>query len=266
MDPRPIGVFDSGLGGLTAAKTLEEILPGENLIYFGDSANAPYGTRTKSELAALACGCAGFLAGFDVKAVLVACGTVSSTAMDALRERFDIPFFGVLEPACAEAARMSPAGRIAVAATEASVRSGAFAKTLERLAPGAAVLSKACQSLVTLVERGHFAPGDPAADEAVRAELAPVRDFAPDVLVLGCTHFPLLADAIGAYLGPEVKLLSVGEAAARALRAHLAAEDLLAEREAGERRWFTSGDPADFAAKAARFLGHGITAEHHGNT
>lgn len=263
MDPRPIGIFDSGLGGLTAAKTLEEILPGENLIYFGDSANAPYGTRTRPELAALAAGCAGFLAGFNVKAVLVACGTVSSNAMDSLRERFNLPFFGVLEPACAAAARRFPTGRIAVAATEATVRSGAFQRTVQRLAPGAAVCSVACQSLVTVVEQGHFSPGDPVAEAAVRAELAPVRDFAPDALVLGCTHFPLLVEAIGAYLGPEAALLSVGEEAARALRAHLAAEGLLADRTEGVRRYFTSGDPADFSAKAAQFLGHPITAERH---
>ena len=266
MDPRPIGIFDSGLGGLTAAKTLEEILPGENLIYFGDSANAPYGTRSKPELAALAAGCAGFLARFGVKAVLVACGTVSSNAMDTLRSRFPLPFFDVLEPACAEAAGLCPAGRIAVAATEATVRSGAFQRSLERLAPGAAVFSKACQSLVTLVEQGHFSPGDPAAEAAVHAELEPIRAFAPDVLVLGCTHFPLLAETIRAELGPEVKLLSVGEAAARALRAHLAAEGLLADRTEGERRWFTSGDPADFSAKAAQFLGHKIAAEHRSST
>ena len=263
MDPRPIGVFDSGLGGLTAAKTLEKILPGENLIYFGDSANAPYGTRSRQELAALARGCAGFLAGFDVKAVLVACGTVSSNAMDALRGYFDIPFFDVLEPACAVTARENPAGRIAVAATEATVRSGAFRRTLERLAPGAAVFSAACQSLVTVVEQGHFAPGDPIAEAAVRAELGPVRDFAPDALVLGCTHFPLLAETIGAYLGPAVRLVSVGEEAARALRTHLETEGLLAGRTEGVRLYFTSGDPADFSAKAARFLGHPVAAEHH---
>ena len=123
MDQRPIGVFDSGLGGLTAAKILEEILPGENLIYFGDSRNAPYGTRPREELAKLACANAAFLRGFDCKAILIACGTVSSNVMDVLAEQYPgLPLFGVIDAACSWAAACSTGGRIAVAATEATVR------------------------------------------------------------------------------------------------------------------------------------------------
>ena len=266
MDPRPIGVFDSGLGGLTAAKTLEALLPGENLIYFGDSRNAPYGTRTRSQLAVLATANASFLRSFDCKAILVACGTVSSNVMDVLAARFPgLPFFGVIDAACDRAVELAAHGRIAVAATEATVRSGAFAAALRARRPDAEVFSKPCQRLVALAEQGHFAADDPLARAAVAAELAPIRDAAPDVLLLACTHFPLFRDAIAQYMGPETALLSVGEETARALHSALRARNMLAERAAGERRWFTSGPTVEFERLGAGFLGHAIRAEHHIN-
>ena len=266
MDQRPIGVFDSGLGGLTAAKTLEALLPGENLIYFGDSRNAPYGTRTKPELLALATANAAFLRGFDCKAILIACGTVSSNVIGPLGERFPgLPLFGVLDAACDTAAHLAPAGRIAVAATEATVRSGAFERAIRARCPAAEVFSKPCQSLVAMAEQGHFSAGDPLARAAVEAELAPIRARQPDVLLLACTHFPLVREAIAAYMGPATTLLSVGEETAKALAAALNAKNALADREAGERRWFTSGPAAEFERLGAVFLGHPITAEQHIN-
>ena len=154
MDPRPIGIFDSGLGGLTAAKTLEKILPRENLIYFGDSRNAPYGTKPREELAALACANAAFLRSFDCKAILVACGTVSSNAMDVLAAHNPgLPIFGMIEAACARAAAESKTGRIAVAATEATIRSGAFTQALLARRADAQVIAKPCQSLVAQPNR-----------------------------------------------------------------------------------------------------------------
>ena len=262
MDQRPIGIFDSGLGGLTAAKALEEILPGENLIYFGDSANAPYGVREKDDLLALGTANAAFLSGFDVKAILVACGTVSSNVLDTVKARFPVPFFGVLDAPCAAAAKRS-AGRVAVAATEATIRSGAFARRLQALRPGLEVCSKACQSLVVTVERGHFCPGDGVAEAAVAEELAPIRAFRPDTLVLACTHFPLLRDAIANYMGEGVTLLDVGAEAARTLKAYLAENGLLARRERASHRWFTSGSLAEFSEFAEIFLGHKVDPEAH---
>ena len=158
MDPRPIGIFDSGLGGLTAARTLEELLPGETLIYFGDSANAPYGIRTREQLLALAGANTDFLLRFDVKAILVACGTVSSTVIGRVRERCAVPMFDVLEAACRGAAALG-AKRVAVTATEATVKSGAFPRRLGELDGTMEVFSKACQSLVAAVEAGHFRRG-----------------------------------------------------------------------------------------------------------
>lgn len=262
MDQRPIGIFDSGLGGLTAAKALEEILPGENLIYFGDSANAPYGVREKDELLALGTANAAFLSSFDVKAILVACGTVSSNVLDTVKARFPVPFFGVLDAPCAAAANCS-AGRVAVAATEATIRSGAFERRLKSLRPGLEVFSEACQSLVVTVERGHFCPGDPVAEAAVAEELAPIRAFRPDTLVLACTHFPLLRGAIAEYMGGDVTLLDVGAEAAKALKAYLAENGLLARRERASHRWFTSGSLAEFSESAEIFLGHKVRPEAH---
>lgn len=263
MDSRPIGVFDSGLGGLTAAGVLESILPGENLIYFGDSRNAPYGTRSREELLRLACANAEFLSGFDCKALLVACGTVSSNVMEELRGRVSVPVYGVLEAPCRRAAELTASGRVAVIATEATIRSGAFAARLQTLNPALQVYSKACQSFVALAEQGHFRAGDPLAEAAVAAELAPVRDFAPDVLLLACTHFPLFEASIAAYLGPGTKLISVGAVAAEELKSELDSRGMLADRELGSRRWFTSGSTEQFSVQGAILLGHPVAAEKH---
>ncbi|MBR3084616.1 MAG: glutamate racemase [Oscillospiraceae bacterium] len=266
MDNRPIGVFDSGLGGLTAMRTLERLLPEENLIYFGDSRNAPYGTRTVEEIRALGLANAGFLAGQGVKAILVACGTVSSNAMELLRARFPLLFVSVLEAPCAQAVQSTRTGRVAVAATEATIKAGAFDRCLRELdASGRlTVFSKACQSLVRAVEAGHTRPEDPEAARAVAAELAPIRDFAPDTLLLACTHFPLMEDAIRAYLGDGPRLISVGDAAAAALSAQLRTLGLERRGGPGWRRYCTSGEPETFSRLAAGFLGHTITAERHG--
>ena len=265
MDPRPIGIFDSGLGGLTGAKALREMLPGEDLIYFGDSANAPYGTRSRAELLALAGSNIAFLQSFDVKAILVACGTVSSTVLGTLRTRPGTPaLFDVVEAACVTAAG-SGARRVAVTATEATIRSGAFPRRLRELAPELEIFSKPCQSLVTTVEQGHFRAGDPVAEAAVASELEAVRAFRPELVLLACTHFPLLSDSIASYLGPDVRLLSVSAEAAAALARDLRQRGACAGRKTGLTRWFTSGEITEFARLSGLFLGHTILPERHVN-
>ena len=260
MDVRPIGIFDSGLGGLTAAKALEELLPGESLVYFGDSANAPYGTRSREELLSLACANAAFLQRFRVKLILAACGTVSSTVIEQVRARCGVPIVDVVAPAVAAVAALRPQ-RVAIAATAATVASGAFERRLREALPEAALFSKACQELVITVERGHFCPGDPFAEEAVARSLEAVKRWQPEILVLGCTHFPLLERTIAAYLGPEVRLLSVSEEAVRALDGILRRDGLRSGQREGTRRYFTSGSLPDFAEYAEIFLGHKISPE-----
>ena len=261
MDPRPIGIFDSGLGGLTAAKTLEEILPCEDLIYFGDSRNAPYGTRTRDELAKLACANAGFLRSFDCKAILVACGTVSSNVMDVLSEHNPgLPIFGVVDAACIRAAAVTKTGRVAVAATETTIRSGAFTKALKDRNGEVQVIAKSCQSLVALAERGHFSSDDPEAVAAVAREFAPIRAQDPDTLLLACTHFPLFRDTIADYMGSDITLLSVGEESAHALKRTLTERNMLADRPMGRHSWYTSGNTDEFEKNAAIFLGYSVHA------
>lgn len=261
MDARPIGIFDSGLGGMTAAKVLEELLPGEDILYFGDSGRMPYGGRTLEELRRFARTDAEFLQSHGVKAVLVACGTISSNAMDYLRENFDLPFFGVVQSACRTAAGCC-AGRLGIIATQASIKSGAYEKGVKALNSSLEVISRACPSLVPLVESGHFLSGDPLAEEAVRRELKDIRDADVDTLILGCTHFPLLEELISGFVGRHVRLVSAGAEAARDLAAHLREQGLLSGKSGGgTRRYFTSGDRAFFAASAEYFLGHPVKPE-----
>lgn len=262
MDQRAIGVFDSGLGGLTAARVLEETLPYENIIYFGDTANMPYGPRSREDIARLARQNSEFLLSHDVKAILVACGTVSSNAMDVLRESFSVPFFGVIEPAVLAAAEATESGRVGVIATQASIRSGAYRRALEELDRGLRVYDRACPSFVPLVESGHFSPKDPLVRAAVEQELCEMKKAGVDTLILGCTHYPLLEEAISGYMGGDVRLVSSGGEAALALGRWLHREDKLTlSREKSHNRWFTSGDADVFARSAGIFLGHDIRAE-----
>lgn len=262
MDRRAIGVFDSGLGGLTAAGVLEETLPFENIIYFGDTANMPYGPRNRGELVDLACHNADILCGCGVKAILVACGTVSSNAMAELKARFDVPFFGVIEPAVLAAAEATETGRVGVIATEASIRSGAYRRALESLGKGIRVFDTACPSFVPLVESGHYSPRDGLVKAAVEEELRELKRAEVDTLILGCTHYPLLGEAIAEFMGRDVRLISSGGEAALALGDYLHREDKLSDsRSKAENRWLTSGDAENFARSAEVFLGHPIKAE-----
>lgn len=262
MDRRAIGVFDSGLGGLTAAKVLEETMPCENIIYLGDTANMPYGPRSREDITRLALQNAEFLQKRNVKAILVACGTVSSNALDKLRESFAVPFFGVIDSAALAACEATETGRIGVIATEASIRSGAYRRAIEACGKSVKVFETACPSFVPLVESGHFSAKDAKVRAAVEAELSALKRFGADTVILGCTHFPILGEAIAEYLGEDARLISCGGEAALALREYLHNEDKLKRGdEVGERRWFTSGDPATFSEGAGLFLGHSVEAE-----
>ncbi len=262
MDRRAIGVFDSGLGGLTAARVLEETLPCENLIYFGDTANMPYGPRTREDIIRLALHNTEFLLEKDVKAIVVACGTVSSNALDVLRERFDLPFFGVIDAAAIAAAEATETGRVGVIATEASIRSGAYRRALESMGRNIKVFDTACSSFVPLVESGHTSSDDSLVRAAVENELRELRRFEPDTLILGCTHFPLLEEAIAEYMGRDVRLISCGGEAALSLAQWLRREDKQnLSGKMGLRRYFTSGDVGSFSQQAAALLGHPVEAE-----
>ena len=250
MDTRPIGVFDSGLGGLTAVRELRQLLPSENIIYFGDTARVPYGGRSAEILLKYARQDVRFLRSHDIKAILVACGTVSTTALPQLRQESDIPILGVVEPA-------SRRFRVTAAA---SVRSGAYQRSLRQLDPDIAVTAKACPLFVPLVENGRFRRGDVVIETVAREYLEPLRREGLDTLILGCTHYPLLTDIIGDIMGPGVTLINTGEEAAWELKRTLRAMDLLApEGPTGRATLCASDQPEQFGVMASYFLGESLT-------
>lgn len=254
MDDRPIGVFDSGLGGLTAVAEIRKILPSENIIYFGDTSRVPYGGRSRETLLKYARQDVHFLRSFDIKAIVVACGTVSTNALSELRGENDLPILGVVEPACVRAAQSSRSGRIGMIATAASVRSGAYEKRLRALRPDAQVFAKACPLFVPLVENGRYRPGDNLVEMVAEEYLAPLRDCGVDTLILGCTHYPLLTDVIAQTMGPEVQLVNTGAEAAWELKRTLDETGMAAAPRTGEDRFFASDISGDFRAIAREFL------------
>lgn len=256
MDLRPIGVFDSGSGGLTAVREIRSILPSENIIYFGDTSRVPYGSRSAEILLRFAKQDVRFLRTFDIKALVVACGTVSTTALPQLQaENGDLPMLGVVEPSCRRAAASTRNKRVGLIATAASVRSGAYERTIAGLDGDITVISKACPLFVPLVENGRFRPGDTVIETVAREYLEPLRDTGIDTLIMGCTHYPLLAEVIGGIMGPDVTLVDSGAEAARSLKQQLTERELLADRRGGEMTLYASDRPEDFGALAGMFLG-----------
>ena len=208
MDQRPVGVFDSGVGGLSAVRELRKLLPSENIIYFGDTSRVPYGGRSPEILLKYARQDVHFLRSFDIKAILVACGTVSTTCLPVLRGENDLPILGVVEPACRRAVQMTKNGRVGLIATAASVRSGAYEKCIAEIDPAVEVIAKACPLFVPLVENGRYRPGDAVIETVAREYLEPLGRTGIDTLILGCTHYPLLMDVIGGIMGPAVTLIN----------------------------------------------------------
>ncbi len=262
MDDRPIGVFDSGLGGLTAVRELCRLMPEEDMVYFGDTGRVPYGGRSREILVRYARQDVAFLRTFHPKAIVVACGTVSTTALDVLQAESDIPIFGVVEPAARAAAACSHSGRVGLIGTKATIRSGAYERALGRINPGIEVIARACPLLVPLVENGRCRPGDPVAETVAAEYLAPLKEAGVDALILGCTHYPLFQEIIGAYMGEDVALVDVGVRCARWVCAALDRAEMRADRKRlGRRRYFVSDSTEDFAPLAAAFLGEDAAGE-----
>ena len=262
MDRRPIGVFDSGMGGLTAVRELIHLMPEEDIVYFGDTGRVPYGSRSRDTIIKYARQDVAFLNTFDLKAVVIACGTVSTTALEVLEQENPIPVLGVVRPAVAEAVAATRSGKIGLIGTQATIRTGAYEKYIARLRPDAQVTARACPLFVPLVENGRFRPGDLVVETVVREYLEEVKAQGVDTLMLGCTHYPLLRDVIGAYMGPRVELVDVGGECARWVNAQLAGQDLLAPPDRqGTHRYLVSDSTGDFASVASMFLGEDVTGD-----
>ena len=262
VDARAIGVFDSGMGGLTAVRELIRRLPGEDVVYFGDTGRVPYGSRGTSTIIKYARQDVAFLRTFDLKAIVIACGTVSTIALDIVASENPLPVIGVVEPAAQAAAAATKTGRIGLVGTKATIASGAYERALDRLLPGAEVTAVACPLFVPLVENGRYQAGDPLVELVVSEYLAPFKAAGVDTLVLGRTHYPLLWDAISNYLGPDVTLISSGAACVDTVARLLAERDMLSGKtQGGTHRYFASDSARDFGALASIFLGEDIQGQ-----
>ena len=260
MDHRPIGVFDSGLGGLTCVKELRRLMPHENIVYFGDTGRVPYGSRSAETIIKYARQDAAFLNTFHPKAIVIACGTVSATALEVLRQEYpDIPILGVVDPTAQAAAAVSRNGKIGLLGTEATIKSGAYERAVTALRPGAQVFPKACPLFVPLVENRRCSVYDPVTRLVVQEYLDPLKREGVDTLVLGCTHYPLLRDAIADFMGDGVTLIDAGATCARRVVKLLAANESLTGGGRGRSRYFVSDTPDGFAAAATLFLGEDLS-------
>jgi len=259
MNRSPIGIFDSGLGGLTVAGAVFHRLPNESTVYFGDTARVPYGPKSPATVRRYSLELHDWLLQQGVKLVVVACNTSTAHAMATLRERSPVPVLGVIEPGARAAGRESKGGPIGVIGTAGTVASQAYVRAIHGVAPDRPVLQRACPLFVPLVEEGWFE--HPAAELIAREYLAPLQAAGVDSLILGCTHYPLLKPLLHRVLGPEVALIDSAEATAAAVAATLAERGLEAPPGHTPRHRFVVSDDAErFRTVGARFLGERLGA------
>lgn len=258
MNNAPIGVFDSGLGGLTVARAIIDQLPGEEILYIGDTLNTPYGTKPIGQVRELALAVMDKLAVSGVKMLVIACNSASSAVLADARQRYQVdahlPVVEVIRPASRKALSSTRNRKIGVIATQATVDSGAYQDALS-IAPGIEVFTQACPEFVSLVERGITT--GPQALEVAREYLEPMRQAGVDTLVLGCTHYPLLSGVISYVMGPDVSLVTSSEATANDVYRTLVNEDLLRDPTAPPPRhvFRATGETESFHRLARRFLG-----------
>ena len=226
MDTRPIGVFDSGLGGLTAVRQLRRVLPGEDIIYFGDTGRVPYGSRGREIIRQYARQDIRFLLSHDVKFIIAACGTVSSTYPPEEAARLPVPFTGVVGATARAAVDATRNGKVGIIGTAATVRSGSYAAVIKDMKPETEIVARACPMFVPLVENGYVNDGNPVTKLIIAEYLQEVKDAGVDTLILGCTHYPLLKKMIGDFMGSDVTLIAAGIMVSEALAA---AEQLAVE-------------------------------------
>ena len=254
MRNRPIGVFDSGLGGLTVVRELWRTMPGEDIVYLGDTARVPYGIKSLETVRRFALEDAAFLMSFSPKLIVVACNSASAAAMDAVESRCAVDVVDVIRPSAAAAVACTD-GPVGVIGTEATIDSGAYERAIAAIDAAREVVSVACPLLVPIVEEGR-SESDPIVTNVLCDYLRGLQRSRCGALVLGCTHYPLLAGAIANLMGPDVRLVNSGQAAAGEVRRRLAAADTQNHRAApGRLRCYTTDNPRRFAALAERFGG-----------
>lgn len=258
MDNRPIGVFDSGLGGLTTVKELRRLLPGESIVYFGDTGRVPYGTRSRETIIKYANQDISFLLKHNVKMIISACATVSSTIPYGVGKGLSVPFTGVLLPAAQAACALSSGGVIGVVGTPATIRLGEFGKLIRSIRPEARVVGNPCPLLVPIVENGLISPDDEIARLAVEMYVKPLKEEGVDTLILGCTHYPLLYEVFNRAFDYKVTLIDSGREAARGVRSFLSENNMLSGSEKGSCQYYVSDSVDGFVQIAELFLGNKI--------
>ena len=254
MNRAPIGIFDSGIGGLTVARAIYERLPHESTIYFGDTARVPYGPKSPDTVRRYSLEILHWLLGQGVKAVVIACNTSTAHALDALQAKSPVPVIGVIEPGARAAVSAMRRGPIGVIGTAGTIASNAYARAIQAAKPGAAVEQKACPLFVPLVEEGWFE--HPAAELIALEYLQPLKRANVDVLVLGCTHYPLLKPLLQRIMGPDIRLIDSGEETAATVQGVLHSTGLNAPPSASPaHRFVVSDDEARFRQVGSRFIG-----------
>jgi glutamate racemase len=249
-DARPIGVFDSGIGGLTVVKALRDLLPNENIFYLGDTARVPYGPKSPETVQRYAVELAGMLMRQNAKALVVACNTVSSVALPLLTKKFAVPVIGVIEPGARAALHATRNRHIGVIGTRATIRSGAYEKALRAADDNVRVSSRACPLLVPLIEEGLL--NDDVTDRMIMRYLEPLLVDEIDTLVLGCTHYPLLTGAISRLLKRQIMLIDSAQNCARAVEEMLDRQSLRAASPNGGELHVALTDTADNFLNVAR--------------
>jgi glutamate racemase len=252
----PIGLFDSGIGGLTVLHQIIEKLPKENTVYLGDTARSPYGTKSVETVLRYSFENADFLIEKGVKLVVVACNTSTAVALDALEKNLSVPVVGVIEPGARAALKKTRNGRIGVIGTEATIQSGAYTQALKRLDPKVEVYSRACPLFVPLVEEGWL--DNKVVEMTVESYLASLKRSGIDTLILGCTHYPLLKKAIRKFVGREVRLVDSAEETANEVADLLKEKSLEREKGKGSASFFVTDVPDRFIKVGRRFLGEKV--------
>lgn len=256
----PVGVYDSGVGGLSILREIRALLPSEQLLYVADTAHCPYGVKTQEQIRARAHAIATALLEQEAKAIVVACNAASGAALDSLRAAFDVPIIGI-EPAIKPAVAASRSHVVGVLSTDATIRSERFGRLIERFAEGTEVLTQPCQDLVALVEAGEL---DGERTEAiVRGYVEPLLERGADTLLLGCTHYPFLSRVVAEIAGPEVAIIDNSPAVARHTAHVLEQHGMLAPLDAPpSQRFWTTGDPQTVQPVIARLWGAPVAVEH----
>ncbi|MBO8126668.1 MAG: glutamate racemase [Firmicutes bacterium] len=255
---KPIGIFDSGLGGLTVVREIWRDLPQERITYFGDTARVPYGGRSAAEITEFNSQIIEFMLQEGIKAVIFACNTSSALALQEMRKRYPVPMFGIIKPGAKAALATSSNRRIGLLATEATVKSGAYERAILALEPTAQVFPMACPKLVPLIEKGEL--DSPETEGALQEYIDPLAEAGVDTLIYGCTHYPFLDSVITRLYPGRFKLVDPAKSCVREVREYLQQNALLAQEARGEDRYFVSGDPGHFAALGSRLAGRILPA------